>query len=81
MRRIRHHTVSSFSASENAKRTPWCLSWHLAEPEKSTKKPFSYAWLAVKSNNMLAVLIIASVKRKGSYMSLSPFIGFPAYYE
>jgi len=30
---------------------------------------------------MLAVLIIASVKRKGSYMSLSPFIGFPAYYE
>jgi len=36
--------------------------------------PLRYAWLAVKPNNVLSSV----GKRKGGYMSLSPFIGFPA---
>ncbi len=63
-------------ASENANGTPWYLLCCLAEPEKSTKKPLPYAWLAVKPNNILS-RVGMSVKRKGSYMSRLPFIGFP----
>jgi len=65
MRRNRHHTVSLFSASENAEGTPWCLFWHLAEPEKSTKKPLPYAWLAVKPNNMLSSVGKSVGKKEG----------------
>jgi hypothetical protein len=44
---------------------------------KKHKKSLWYAWVAIKPDNMLSHIGKSVGKRKGGYISLSPFIGFP----
>ncbi len=36
------------------KKASWCLSWHLAKPEKAQKSPALYARLAIKPDTILS---------------------------
>src|SRR5260370_21663710 len=59
----------------------WRLSWCLPEPEKSTKSPFTYAWLAVKPNNTLSSVGNSVGKKEGQLPEPLTSHWFPGIFE